>query len=347
DVFGREPAEIDDDESPAEALVVGVGEGGGRSDGVFGVGDVVGQALHDGLAPSAAVDIAGRGVAGFAVGADAEGVAAGGENGGQRLQDVGLRHPAGDAFEDVFGEVVGVVVGSAAGGEVRDGVAILVVDGDGEAVVEIGGVDGGLQGPGVALGVVDQFAVDEVGEGGGNAAGFDFVNDRGGERRELAGREVAEAVPCIEGCAVVGVGGAARLVDGTGKRTFESGFAVELGAAQGGEQGGPGFDGGGVHVEGSGEHEIAGGEEDVVRSRGCSAAEGFGVGCVHGIAEGPQAGVGQAVGGEVDRAGLRVGGQKEAVEKPSVQQVAEVVVGLGGAAAIDREAGGGDVGVGA
>src|SRR5690606_15202582 len=102
---GGEPAEGDDDEAAAEGF--GGGAGGGRVGGGGGV-DVVGQALHDGLAPGARGDVAGGGVHAVAVGADGEGVGARGEGGAEGGKEVGLENIAGKTGEGGGTDIVEV-----------------------------------------------------------------------------------------------------------------------------------------------------------------------------------------------------------------------------------------------
>src|SRR5690606_6054623 len=120
DFVGGEPAELGDLELAAEAAVFVGGQQGGNDGGVVGGGvGVVGRALHDGLAPGAAGDFVGGGVADLAVGANAEGVAARGEQRRERLHDVGLGQPAGDAVERVRGQVLDVTGGAGDGAGVE------------------------------------------------------------------------------------------------------------------------------------------------------------------------------------------------------------------------------------
>jgi hypothetical protein len=73
---GGEPAERDDLEAPTERLVDGLGRGGGEIGRVGGI-DVVAGAADDGFANRMGGDGA-VGIPGVAIGADGEGVVAGG-----------------------------------------------------------------------------------------------------------------------------------------------------------------------------------------------------------------------------------------------------------------------------
>src|SRR5690606_236559 len=90
-----------------------LGSGGGCVGGGQGVVHIIGRALDDGFQPGAGLNIAGGGVGRVAVGADDEGVGAGGERGAESGEHVALENVAGHAGE--------------AGGEAEIGVAGGVV----------------------------------------------------------------------------------------------------------------------------------------------------------------------------------------------------------------------------
>src|SRR5690606_22990345 len=203
--------------------------------GVDGVLDVVGEALDDGLAPGASGDFVGGGVHHFAVGADGERIGAGREPGANLGEDVGLgavfggeggagavgalsggggvatalKHGALVVTHAVLGGLVG------AGAVVRGDELVLCPERAGRVVGGKlrgrgggGGVDGGLKGAAVGfvftggIGVVDESAVDEIGEGNEGAAMADLGNDVAGELGDFGFVEGSISSPSVVGVVV-------------------------------------------------------------------------------------------------------------------------------------------------
>src|SRR5690606_15652143 len=310
-VVRGEPAE-GDDLVGATVGAVGGGERGRCGGGGVGRGiDVVGQTLHEGLAPGGGLAI-GRvgGVEGFAVGANHEGVGAGGERGAEGLQNVALQEPAGQAGGGAalragrgFLVEEGVEVG-----QVHDlvGVVVLFVVRVGRGLADaqrfaaeehaVAVVSGTLGGDAVAADGLERVdtgsfvvvAIVDVVDGGLERAGEAAAHGHG------VGGEVAGGVGVVDQRVEVGAGGDERAVDEVGERderaagahAFDDlgGEGVDLGEVESSVAGVGVVSGAGGLVAGAGEGVVLGlpegaregralGRGVVVHAQGVESAE--------------------------------------------------------------------------
>ncbi len=212
--------------------------------------------MDHGFAPGTGKHLAVR-IDGIAIGADGEGVPAGGEKRADRLEDIGLGEVSGGAPGLRRRHQAGIDAGGV-GDVVRVGVVLELLVGERVGLVEVlvqgGEADRRLERSCPAARILRQAAVDEVGEGEEGTPGFHFGHHGLGQRPNLIVVQDTAAAPSI-----ARIRGVARFPSGRGlvQQAREGGLSGAI--PRGRQHGGPGSHRGRIHVEAAVDAEVESG----------------------------------------------------------------------------------------